>query len=191
MARLDHVRVPQRSHEVVVVRCLRADWVLGLLRGSLLPFAHSTRQCVVNPLKGDAMSENRASAWAVGWSGFAGFMLIVAGIMQGINGLSAIFNDEFFVRLPNYTFRLDITGWGWIHLILGVVLVASGLGVFSGHLAGRIVGVVVAGLCAIANFMWLPYYPVWSSILIAVCVAIIWALTAHGRDIAATDDPRG
>ena len=130
------------------------------------------------------MSENKRSGWAIGWSGFAGFLLILAGIMQGINGLAAIFNDEFYVRLPNYTFRLDITAWGWIHLIVGIVLIASGVGIFKGHVAGRVIGVIVAGLTVIANFMWLPYYPVWSVILIALGVAVIWALTAHGRDIA-------
>jgi hypothetical protein len=130
------------------------------------------------------MSENQPSAWAVGWAGFAGFMLILAGIMQGLNGLSAILNDNFFVKLPNYTFRFDVTTWGWIHLILGLILVASGVGIFKGHILGRTVGVIAAGLSVIGNFMWLPYYPVWAIVAIAIGIAVIWALTAHGRDIA-------
>lgn len=130
------------------------------------------------------MSDNQPSAWAVGWSGFAGFMLILAGIMQGLNGLAAIINDQFFVKLPNYTFRLDVTAWGWIHLIIGVILIASGAGIFKGHVLGRTVGVIAAGLSVIGNFMWLPYYPVWSVVAIAMGIAVIWALTAHGRDIA-------
>ena len=81
-------------------------------------------------------------------------------------------------------FEFDITAWGWIQLILGVILIASGIGIFSGNVAARTVGVIMAGLAAIVNFAWLPYYPVWSIIVIAVCIAIIWALTAHGRDIA-------
>jgi hypothetical protein len=130
------------------------------------------------------MSDNQPSAWAVGWAGFAGFMLILAGIMQGLNGLAAILNDQFFVKLPNYTFRLDVTAWGWIHLIIGVILVASGAGIFKGHVAGRTIGVIAAGVSIVGNFMWLPYYPVWSVVAIAMGIAVIWALTAHGRDIA-------
>jgi hypothetical protein len=69
-------------------------------------------------------------------------------------------------------------------MILGVVLIASGIGIFSGNVAARTVGVIVAAVAMIANFAWLPYFPVWSIILIAISIAIVWALTAHGRDIA-------
>ena len=130
------------------------------------------------------MSDNYPSGWAIGWSAFAGSMLVVAGTLQFLDGLVALFNDEFYIRLPNYTFRLDVTAWGWIHVLIGIVLFASGLGIFKGHVAGRTVGVIVASLSLVANFMWLPYYPVWSIIIIAICIAVIWALTAHGRDIA-------
>ena len=124
------------------------------------------------------------SSWAVGWAGFAGVMLVMIGIFDVIQGLVALFNDEFFVVTEGWVFEFDITTWGWIQLILGVVLLASGIGIFSGNVAARTVGVITAGLAAIANFAWLPYYPIWSIIVIAICVAIIWALTAHGRDIA-------
>ncbi len=132
------------------------------------------------------MSEMRAesdeSEWAVGWSAFAGVMLIIIGVMDVIQGLVAIVNDEFYVIGQGWVLELDITARGWIHLILGIVLILSGVGIFSANLAARTVGVVVAGFAAIVNFAWLPYYPVWS--IIAICIAIIWALTAHGRDIA-------
>lgn len=124
------------------------------------------------------------SSWAVGWAGFAGVMLIMIGIFDAIQGLVALFNDEFFVVTEDWVFSFDITTWGWIQLILGVVLIASGVGIFSGNVAARTVGVIVAGLAAIVNFAWLPYYPIWSIIVIAISVAVIWALTAHGRDIA-------
>ena len=129
-------------------------------------------------------TESNYSSWAVGWAGFAGVMLIRIGVFDMIHGLVALFNDEFFVVTPDYIFQFDITAWGWIQLILGIILIASGIGIFSGHVAARTVGVIMAGLAAIANFAWLPYYPVWSLIVIAICIAIIWALTAHGRDIA-------
>ena len=125
------------------------------------------------------------SSWAVGWAGFAGMMLIIVGVFDAIQGLVALFNDEFYVVTQKWVFEFDLTAWGWIQLILGGILIASGIGIFSGNLAARTVGVIAAGLAAIVNFAWLPYYPVWSVIVIAICIAIIWALTAHGRDIAA------
>jgi hypothetical protein len=130
------------------------------------------------------METDNYSSWAVGWAGFAGIMLIIVGVMDFIQGLVAIVNDEFYVIDDDWVVKFDVTTWGWIHLILGVVLVLAGFGIFTGNVAARTVGVIVAGLAAIINFAWLPYYPVWSIILIAVSVAVIWALTAHGRDIA-------
>jgi hypothetical protein len=130
-------------------------------------------------------TEPNYSSWAVGWAGFAGVMLIMIGVFDVIQGLVALFNDEFYVVGQEWVFEFDITAWGWIQLILGVILIASGIGIFSGNVTARTVGVIIAGLAAIVNFAWLPYYPVWSIIVIAICVAVIWALTAHGRDIAA------
>jgi hypothetical protein len=124
------------------------------------------------------------SSWAVGWAGFAGVMLIIIGVFDIVQGLVAIVNDDFYVITQEWVFKFDVTTWGWIHLILGIILIASGIGIFSANVAARTVGVIGAGLAMIVNFAWLPYYPVWSTIVIAICIAIIWALTAHGRDIA-------
>ena len=111
--------------------------------------------------------------------------------LPAVAGLVALLNDEFFVVGAEWTFRFDITTWGWIHLILGVVHLASGFGIFTGNAAGeRTVGVLVAGLSAVVNFLWLPWYPVWAIIVIALDIAIIWALTAHGRDIQRISDAR-
>ncbi|MGI9622832.1 MAG: DUF7144 family membrane protein [Acidimicrobiales bacterium] len=123
------------------------------------------------------------SSWAVGWAGFAAIMLIVIGVMDFIQGLVALVNDEFYVIGEEWVFEFDVTAWGWIHIIWGIILVLSGIGIFSGNPWGRAVGVVAAGIGAIVNFAWLPYYPLWSIVIISVCVAVIWALTAHGRDI--------
>ena len=130
-------------------------------------------------------TESGYSGWAVGWAGFAGVMLIMMGVMDFIQGLVALFNDEFFVVGQEWVFEFDITVWGWIHLLVGVALIASGIGIFSGNVAARTVGVIVAGVATIANFAWLPYFPIWSIIVIAISISVIWALTAHGRDIAA------
>ena len=130
------------------------------------------------------MTNDNYSSWAVGWTGFAGVMLIIVGVFDIFAGLVALVNDEFYVVGREWVFEFDITGWGVFKIIVGMVLLLSGIGLFSGNMAARVVGVIVAGLAAIANFAWLPYYPVWSIIVISICVAVIWALTAHGHDIA-------
>ena len=124
------------------------------------------------------------SSWAVGWAGFAGFMLIIMGVFDIIQGLVAIANESFFVIGQEWIFEFNVTTWGWIHLIGGILVIMAGFGIFSGNVAARTVGVIVAGASAIWNFAWLPYYPVWSMLLIAIAISVIWALTAHGRDIA-------
>ena len=129
------------------------------------------------------MSE-KPSAWAVGYATFAGVILAMAGVFQAIAGLVGIFEDEFYAVGQKWVFEFDATTWGWIHLLIGIVLVLVGVGIFTGNVLARTVGVVVAAASAITNFMWLPYYPVWSIVVIALNVAVIWALTAHGRDIA-------
>ena len=135
------------------------------------------------------MSDNyetqiQPSGWAMGWATFAAILLIVGGVWGVIVGIAGIAEDEFFVVTPDWIFQFDATTWGWMHLIAGIILFLSGLGIFSGNVLARTVGVIVAGLSAIVNFAWMPYYPVWSIVAIAVDIAIIWALTAHGRDLA-------
>ena len=129
--------------------------------------------------------DREVSGAAIGWSAFAAFMLMMIGIFQGLAGLGAIINDDRFAVTEDYVVKLDTTQWGWIHLIIGILVFLAGLGIFSGNVLARTVGVFVALLSAVANFVWLPIQPVWSAIMIAICVAVIWALTAHGRDIAA------
>ena len=124
------------------------------------------------------------SGWAMGWATFAAILLMIGGVWGAIVGIAGIAEDEFFVVTPDWVFQLDATTWGWTHLIVGIILFASGIGIFTGNVLARTVGVIIAGLSAIANFAWLPYYPVWAIVAIAVNIAIIWALTAHGRDLA-------
>ncbi len=133
---------------------------------------------------------DQPSGWAAGYAAFAGVVLAMVGFFQACIGLVAVLEDEFFVVGPEWTFKFDVTTWGWIHLILGVVILASGFGIFTGNVAARTVGVVVAGISAVVNFLWLPWYPIWATIVIALDVAIIWALCAHGRDIERISDSR-
>jgi hypothetical protein len=134
-----------------------------------------------------AMSE-RPSAWAAGYAAFAGVVLVMIGFFQAIAGLVAILDDEFYVVGREYVFQFDVTTWGWIHLILGIVVLASGFGVFTGNVAARTIGVLVAAISGAAAFLWLPWYPVWAIVIIALDVAVIWALTMHGRDLATISD---
>lgn len=119
------------------------------------------------------MAEQR-SGWAVGWSYFAAVMLMLIGVFHAIAGIAAIAKNQFFVVGAEYVFKFDVTTWGWIHLIGGIIVFIAGIGVLSGNVAARTIGVIVAGISAILNFLWLPYYPVWSIVVIAIDVAVIW-----------------
>ncbi|WP_457029506.1 DUF7144 family membrane protein [Kitasatospora sp. P5_F3] len=116
--------------------------------------------------------------FATGWTVFAAVLMIFGGTMAIFEGIAAIAKDDLLVVTRNYAFRMNTTGWGWIHLILGVLIVLTGVALFSGAVWARIAGVVVAGLSMIANFLWLPYYPFWALVLIAIDIFVIWALCA-------------
>jgi hypothetical protein len=118
-----------------------------------------------------------------GWVTFAGVMMLFGGAMAIFEGIAAIAKDDVFVSTRNYTYQFSLTSWGWIHLILGILVVLAGLALFRGALWARIVGVLLAGLSMIANFMWLPHYPFWAIVLITIDAFVIWALcTAPGRE---------
>jgi hypothetical protein len=124
-----------------------------------------------------------SSGWAAGFALFAAVMMIMAGVWQALAGLIAIFENEFYVATRNYLFEFDATTWGWIHLLVGVVVGLAGLGLLAGQTWARVVGIVLAVLSAIANFLFIPYYPFWSLLIIAVDIFVIWALAAHGREL--------
>jgi len=102
------------------------------------------------------------------------------GIFQAIAGFAAILENDFYVVGRNYAFEIDVTAWGWIHLVLGIVVFIAGWGVLVGRTWARVVGITLAVLCAIANFLFIPYYPVWSLLIIALSVFVIYALAVYG-----------
>ncbi|MCX5403110.1 hypothetical protein OHA37_04330 [Streptomyces sp. NBC_00335] len=106
----------------------------------------------------------------------AAALMIFGGAMAIFEGIAAITKDTVFLATRHYIFEFSLAGWGWIHLILGIVLVFAGCAVISGALWARFFGVSIAGLGAIANFLWLPYYPLWALVLIAINILVIWAL---------------
>ena len=127
----------------------------------------------------------RRSGVAVGFTYFAAIMMMLSGGFEILQGLSAIIKKNLYVVNKDYIYKINVNGWGWIHLILGVIVLLAGIALLGGSLWARIVGIAMAALIALANFLWLPYYPVWAIVIIAVNVVVIWALAAHGRDIAA------
>lgn len=125
-------------------------------------------------------SEPPLSGWVAGGISFAAVMLILIGVFQAIAGLAAIFNDDFFVLTANYAFDLDASAWGWVHLIIGVLLVFTGVALIQGSPWAAIVALTLALLSAVANFFFVPYYPFWSILEIALACWVIWALTRPG-----------
>jgi hypothetical protein len=120
------------------------------------------------------------SGWAIGGITFAGVMMILIGAFQGIAGLVAIIDDDFYVVGRNYTFDIDTTAWGWIHLLLGALVLLAGISLFRGATWAAAVAVVLAVISAIANFFFIPYYPFWSLLMIAMAIWVIWSLSRPG-----------
>ena len=117
--------------------------------------------------------------WGHGMVMFAGTLMLVLGILEVLRGLTALFENTLFVGTPNYIFAFDVTTWGWLHLIWGIVLGLVGAAIITGRLIGRIVGLAIVTIALVLNFVSLPTYPLWSVIMIALCVLIMWALCAE------------
>ncbi|MCW0213333.1 MAG: hypothetical protein OJJ54_08235 [Pseudonocardia sp.] len=130
-------------------------------------------------------SRGGAAGWVVGMSRFAGILMIITGVFGVVQGIVGLLRNEVYVTTPQYVFSFDLTTWGWVHLLIGILVAAAGLAVLSGQLWGRMVGIALASLSAIVNFLFLPYYPLWSLLIIALDVFVVWALCVYDRDAAA------
>jgi hypothetical protein len=124
------------------------------------------------------------AGWVVGLSLFAGILMIITGLFNALEGLVALFNDEVYVVGLRYVFAFDLTTWGWIHLLVGLAVAGAGAAVIYGRTWGRVFGIGMALLSMFANFLFIPYYPIWSLLIIALNVFIIWALCVYDRDAA-------
>jgi hypothetical protein len=122
----------------------------------------------------------RAPSRGTGWVAFAGVMLLLVGAFNVVVGLVALFRSDLFVAAPAGLLVFSLTGWGWVHLIGGVLLVITGLGVFSGNAIARVAAVVLAGLNALAQLTFLPEYPLWAVLVIVLDVVVIAALLTRG-----------
>jgi len=122
----------------------------------------------------------RRSGW-YGWVVFAGTMMMMLGAFHAIAGLVALFEEDYFlVSQSGLVVSADFTTWGWTHLILGVLVAVAGGSLLAGATWARIVAVVIAMLSAVVNLAFLSAYPLWSAIMIAVDILIIYAVTTHG-----------
>jgi hypothetical protein len=141
--------------------------------------ASSGQHYVPRPAPGyDDVSYEREgpSGLALGLTLMAAAFLMISGVFDFFSGLAAILRGQFFVTLPHYAFSVSIHSWGWLHLIMGVVVFVVGAALLTDHLWARIAGVVIASLSAVMNFVMLPYYPVWAFVVIALDIFVIWAL---------------
>jgi hypothetical protein len=132
---------------------------------------------------GRAQETPPVTGWA-GWIVFAGTMMMLLGALHVFQGFVALFNDTYFVAPKSgLTIHVDYTAWGWAHLLMGALVVAAGAGLLAGQMWARIVGVGLAFLSCIVNVAFLAAYPVWSMIMVAVDILVIWAITVHGSEM--------
>jgi hypothetical protein len=115
--------------------------------------------------------------FAAGASIGAAALLVVVGTLSVLQGISAVAEDEVFVAGIEYIYKFDTTTWGWIHILVGALLLGAGFGLFTGATWARIVTIIAASLSILANFLWIPYYPWWSIALIALNIVVIWAVS--------------
>ena len=131
----------------------------------------------------DDRSSPAATGWA-GWVVFGGVMLIMVGLFQVVQGLVALFDDGFYVvRSSGLVVDVNYNTWGWIHLAIGVIAALTGLGLLAGNMVARVMGVGIAVLSALANLAFISAYPIWSTIVIALDVIVIYAIIVHGREL--------
>jgi hypothetical protein len=129
-------------------------------------------------------SRSRPTAW-VGVVLFGGIILEMVGGFQLIQGLVALFKDDYYLVSPNgLVLEVNYTAWGWTHLLIGLVAIATGIGVMLGQMWARVLGIGLAVLSALVNIAFLSAYPIWSTIIIAMDVLVIYALAVHGREPA-------
>ena len=138
------------------------------------------------------MSERMPSRGAVGWISFAGFLMIISGGFKILEGLGWVINsNNHFPETKDAILGQNANSWGWFMIVLGAVLLLAGIGVFSGNVLARTVGVIAATLSAFVAFASMTFYPFWALVVIAMDIAIIWALTVHGRDIQKAQEMGG
>jgi hypothetical protein len=124
----------------------------------------------------------RQGLFAFKVAAFAGVLLTIVSVWQILEGIAALANDTVFVRSTNYTFEFDVTAWGWIHVIVGLIGLGTGILIVMGQTVGWLMGIFIAAMSTVSSFMFMPYYPFWSLMVIALDVLVIWALCRQIAD---------
>ena len=141
--------------------------------------------------KGTAVSEypSAKQRFAGGTSMAAAVIMVTVGLIQFFQGLAAVAENEVFVAGVEYVYKFDLTTWGWIHLVLGALVAIVGLALFTGAGWARVSAIIVAAVSILANFLWLPYYPAWSLLIIAPGVVVIWAVSTWTPELTQPTTP--
>jgi len=126
--------------------------------------------------------EKEPTGW-VGWVFFAGVMMIIGGALNAFYGLVAILNSTWVGWANTTHVFTTVSTWGWTQLIVGLVVLLAGLGIFTGSTAARTIGVIVAAISLVANFMFIPLYPFWALTIMVVDAMVIYALAVHGKEV--------
>ncbi|MEK8171766.1 hypothetical protein NKH77_27565 [Streptomyces sp. M19] len=134
------------------------------------------------PAPGTTAPSRQGRGLAFGLTVFAMCVMLITGLFQVLLGLAAIIHRTFYVVTTDYAYEFTVTGWGWLHLISGLVVVAAACALLTGRVWARLVGIAVVSLSAIENFFFIPYYPAWTILIIALDVLVIWALATYRHD---------
>jgi hypothetical protein len=129
-----------------------------------------------------AKNNYEVTGWT-GWIGFASLMLYLAGFFHVIAGLTALFNDKLYVLTPTTLWTLDITSWGWVHIIGGILAILAASSLLSGNAYGRVFAIIIAVVSAIANLAFIPIYPIWSIMIVVIDVLVIYAVAVHADEM--------
>ncbi|HEX7632778.1 MAG TPA: hypothetical protein VF401_00465 [Candidatus Saccharimonadales bacterium] len=127
------------------------------------------------------VADQNTTGW-VGWIYFAGILMLVRSVFQGFFGIVALSKNTFYLVTQQQLAVFDFSAWGWIHIILAIILLTGGFSLFSGGLWGRIVATFGTALSLVANLIFLPAYPVWSIAAIIIDILVLYALLVHGDE---------
>lgn len=142
------------------------------------PGGDESYRAVMTDQSREEYETSTSGLWAFGIGAFAGVVLVTVGLFQAIEGLSAVLTDDVFDTTHDYLFEASLSGWGWIHLVIGLLMVVIGMCVLYGQTWARAAGIFIAVVSSVANFAFLPHYPLWSLLVIVIDVLVIWALSS-------------
>jgi hypothetical protein len=125
------------------------------------------------------METTRVEKRGTGWIVYSGVMLTIVGLLDIVDGLWAI--DRADTKSNQLLYADKLGGWGWFYLILGIILVLTGIGIFFRAQVARWIGVVLAGIAIVANMLWVFVFPVTSLIIILLASLVVYGLVVYGE----------